>query len=94
GLRVPAHTVLQALLKQLPMPLACTSANVHTSPVLTRLEDVKTVFAGQVDFILADGTLSPTASTVVDVTSAAPRVLREGQLTQEEIARVYNAANN
>lgn len=89
GIRVPAHPNLQALLAQLNMPLACTSANVHGQPVLTRAEDVIHQFSGRVDFMLTDGTLSPMASTVLDVTVTPPHVLRAGTISKEELARVY-----
>lgn len=89
GIRVPAHPNLQALLAQLTMPLACTSANVHGQPVLTQEKDVMTQFDGRVDFILTDGTLSPTASTVLDFTATPPRLLRAGTISKEELAQVY-----
>ena len=71
------------------MPLASTSANVHGSPTLTREEDVVKQFDGQVDYILTDGTLSPTASTVLDATGDEPHILREGSLDIEELLSVY-----
>ena len=89
GIRVPAHPNLQALLQQLKMPLACTSANVHGQPVLTQEKEVISQFDGRVDFIITDGTLSPTASTVLDATVTPPRVLRVGTISKEELARVY-----
>ena len=89
GVRVPAQRALQQLLAQLSMPLACTSANLHGQPVLTHEQAVKEQFEGKVDFILTGGTLSPVASTVLDVTSVPPRLLREGTISKEALARVY-----
>ena len=89
GLRVPAHLPLLRILLQMTMPLASTSANVHGSPTLTREEDVVKQFDGQVDYILTDGTLSPTASTVLDATGDEPHILREGSLDIEELLSVY-----
>ena len=89
GLRVPAYLPLLRILMQMPMPLASTSANLHGQAVLTREEDVLAFFNGKVDFILTDGTLSPLASTVLDVTDAQPLVLRPGTISQEELLRVF-----
>ncbi len=89
GIRVPVHPNLQALLAQLTMPLACTSANVHGQPVLTHEKDVVNQFDGRVDFILTDGTLSPTASTVLDATLTPPRLLRVGTISKEDLTRIY-----
>ena len=88
GLRVPGNNFLVNLLQRLTMPLSCTSANVHGQPVLTREEDIIKTFDGKVDFIFLGGTLSPVASSVVDVTKEG-RLLREGALSRAELERVY-----
>ncbi len=91
GLRVPALDALQEILKKMSMPLASTSANVHGQPVLTRAEEVADTFAGQVDLILTQGTLTPTASSVVDCTKEEVQILREGSIAAENIIRTANA---
>ena len=63
-------------------PLACTSANLHGQPVLTDEETILKTFDGKVDFIFLGGTLSPTASSVVDLTKKPPVLLREGSLSR------------
>ena len=90
GLRVPGNNFLVNLLQRLTGPLACTSANVHGQPVLTREEDIIKTFDGKVDFIFLGGTLSPVASSVVD-TMKEGRLVREGALSREELERVYGA---
>lgn len=87
GIRVPAMPFLQQLLSYLPVPLACTSANEHGKPVITDEKDLVELFEGTVDFIVKSGTLSPTASSVVDFTKQ-PRLLRQGALSKEELERV------
>jgi len=87
GIRVPDTVFLQRLLGALPGPLACTSANEHGKPVLTHEQDLVELFKGHVDFIFKGGTLSPTPSSVVDLTGR-PRLLREGALSGENLEQV------
>lgn len=88
GLRVPAYEPLTRLLQQMPVPLACTSANVHGRPVITDETWLEKQFAGQVDYLLTAGTLSPVASSVVDFTAPTPRLLRAGKITKIGLARI------
>jgi len=87
GLRVPKHEGLLQLLQTLHPPLACTSANIHGKPVITREEDLCTFCDGQVEYILTDGTLSPIASSVVDLTKA-PTLLREGCIPRRALETI------
>ena len=76
GIRVPGNKFLQILLKEMSGVLACTSANVHGQKSITQEEVLMDAFNGQVDYIIKAGTLSPAASSVVDLTGS-PRLLRE-----------------
>lgn len=88
GLRVPNHPFLASLLRIMTAPLACTSANLHGQPVLTKEKDVLETFDGKADYIFLDGTLSPVASSVVDLTGE-PVLLREGDISRAELERVW-----
>lgn len=88
GLRVPGNLFLVSLLKAMENPLACTSANLHGQPVLTDGKEVLKTFDGKVDFIFLGGTLSPTASSVTDLTGE-PLLLREGSVPRTELERVW-----
>lgn len=76
GIRVPGYQFLQRLLKEMSGVLASTSANVHGQKVITQEEILLDTFNGQVDYLIKTGTLSPVASSVVDLTGC-PRLLRE-----------------
>ena len=91
GIRVPAYGPLRQILAQMHMPVCSTSANLHGQPVLTDEKDVLNTFDGKVDYILLGGTLSPIASTVLDVTVTPARFLREGNILKQDLARVYGA---
>lgn len=91
GIRVPAYEPLRQILAQMQRPLCSTSANLHGQPVLTREQEVLDTFNGQVDYIIVGGTLSPTASSVLDVTVQPARLLREGCILKKDLARIYGA---
>ena len=84
GLRVPAHQKLVQLLAQMKNPLASTSANRHTFPVITDEEELLQFFEGQADLLLLGGKCSALSSTVINMLSA-PALLREGAISRREI---------
>lgn len=87
GLRIPNHEGLLKLLAAFRAPLACTSANTHGRAVITNEADLCAFCQGKVDYILTDGTLSPVASSVIDVTNEA-NLLREGSLSRQVLEDV------
>jgi len=85
GLRVPAVTgAPRAVLEALGAVVA-TSANLPGGADPRRLEDVPTEIAAAADVAIDGGELPGTPSTVVDLTCAEPRVLREGAVTAQEV---------
>lgn len=80
GLRVPGNVFLTGLLSQMQNPMACTSANLHGQPVITEENTLLETFDGKVDFIFLGGSLSPVASSVVDLTGPQAVLLREGAI--------------
>lgn len=90
GMRVPGQAFLVELLRAMSAPMACTSANLHGQDVITDDKILIDTFDGKVDYIFCAGTLSPVASSVVDLT-AAPRLLREGTLSRAQLAHVLGA---
>lgn len=86
ALRMPADTITLALLKALPAPLACSSANLSGKAPATSLDELDPLIAKQVSLIIDGGSLSGgVASTVVSCLQADPRVLRPGPVTLEEL---------
>jgi L-threonylcarbamoyladenylate synthase len=89
GVRVPKPVVARRLIACAGRPIAAPSANRSTgiSPTLARhvLGDLD----GQIDLILDSGqTTLGLESTVLDLTTRRPRILRPGPLTAEAIERV------
>ncbi len=89
GLRVPAFGPLRQILALMNIPLACTSANAHNQPVLTHEDEVVRAFNTRVDYILLGGTLSPTASSVLDGTVTPPKILREGSIAAQDLLKTW-----
>jgi L-threonylcarbamoyladenylate synthase len=87
AMRVPAHPVAQALLRETGRPLAAPSANRsgHVSP--TEAAHVAGEFGDGIALIL-DGGQCPVGleSTVLDLSGAAPCLLRPGGLTLETLS--------
>jgi L-threonylcarbamoyladenylate synthase len=89
ALRVPAHPVALALLRELGLPLAAPSANrsSHVSP--TTAEHVLRGFDGRIDLILDAGpTTGGIESTVLDLTRVPARLLRPGLVPPGKIEEV------
>jgi len=86
GLRVPDHPAALALLRAAALPIAAPSANRSESISPTTAQHVADSLGAFVeDLIVLDGGPCEVGieSTVVDVTGAAPRVLRPGHLRIE-----------
>lgn len=89
GVRVPAHEVAIELIRAVGSPLAAPSANrfMHTSP--TTAEHVLADLDGRIDAVLDGGPCAVgVESTVLDVMSDPPRILRPGGVTLEALRAV------
>ena len=89
GIRVPLHEGAQEFLKAVGVPIAAPSANAskHTSPVTAMhvYEDLN----GKIPLILDGGKCQGgIESTVLDVTTDTPIILRSGLVTYEMIKKV------
>lgn len=91
ALRIPDHPVALALLSQMAMPLAVTSANPSGEPECLSGHEVARVFR-DADLLVLDGGRAPggLASTVVDATGPRPIIRREGPLALSAILEVWH----
>jgi L-threonylcarbamoyladenylate synthase len=88
GLRSPDHPLALRLLREFDGPIAAPSANRsnHISP--TTAEHVRSEFGSSVDLILDGGPCRVgIESTVIDLSTPEPIILRPGQVTREQIER-------
>ncbi|MBX7106250.1 MAG: threonylcarbamoyl-AMP synthase [Gemmataceae bacterium] len=89
AVRVPAHPVARALLLRAGVPVAAPSANRSTEVSPTTADHVRRSLGDRVDMII-DGGPCPGGieSTVLDVTTSRPRLLRPGLVSRAEIEAV------
>ena len=89
AVRVPDHPVALELIRQTGRPIAAPSANRSAAISPTTAEHVEASLGDRVDLILDAGPCRVgLESTVLDLTGAAPVLLRPGGTTLEAIAAV------
>jgi L-threonylcarbamoyladenylate synthase len=89
AVRVPAHPVAEALLAAAKRPIAAPSANRAGEVSPTSADHVAASLAGSPEMIL-DGGRCPIGieSTVIDLTTPTPVILRPGGIARDEIEAV------
>ncbi len=86
GIRISSHPLAHALTLALNVPVTGTSANISGQPPCTRADQVVECLGEKVDLILDGGATEGThPSTLLDVTSDPPLLIREGIIKEEEI---------
>ncbi|WP_264035466.1 L-threonylcarbamoyladenylate synthase [Mycolicibacterium aurum] len=87
-LRMPLHPVAIELLREVG-PMAVSSANISGRPAAVTAGQARDQLGDLVEVYLDGGQAEQqAASTIVDLTGAHPRVLREGPVTLDAIAAV------
>lgn len=89
AVRVPAHPLALALLREASLPVAAPSANLSGSPSPTTAAHVMADLAGRIDAILDGGACSiGVESTVLSLLRSQPAILRPGGVTLEMLQAV------
>jgi L-threonylcarbamoyladenylate synthase len=89
ALRMPNHKVALELIRESGVAISAPSANISGRPSPTRVEHVKHDLYGKIDMIISSGpTQVGLESTVLDLTTFPPLVLRPGGLVLEELKKV------
>lgn len=90
GIRVPEHPAAVALIAALDRPTTGTSANLSGMPGVHRIGDLPQAIIDSVDLVLDAGDLQiGVGSTVVDVTTDPPEMLREGEVSMQELKAIF-----
>lgn len=93
GLRVPGHPVALALLKRWGGGLAAPSANRFGRISPTTADAVREELGERVELILDGGQCEVgVESTIVDVSTTIPVILRPGMITAQQIEQVLHKA--
>jgi L-threonylcarbamoyladenylate synthase len=89
GIRVPESRCALMLVMKAGVPIVATSANISgREPPQTVIEAGEQL--PEVDLILDDGKLKGPPSTVIDLTSDPPKILREGKKPAWEVSEVVS----
>lgn len=89
AIRMPANRIALSLIKETKMPIAAPSANLSGKPSPTRAEHVILDLYGKIDAII-DGSIAKIGveSTVLDLTTNPPTLLRPGGINLQELKEV------
>lgn len=86
AVRLPAHPVARALIREADTPIAAPSANRFSRPSPTSALHVLQDLAGRVDVILNGGSTNiGVESTIVDLTTPTPILRRPGGVSLEQL---------
>jgi tRNA threonylcarbamoyl adenosine modification protein (Sua5/YciO/YrdC/YwlC family) len=79
GLRIPDHEVVRALLDELDEPLLTSTLLLPGDPYpLTDAEEIRDRLGKSVDLVIEAGPCPGEATTVIDLSSGAPELIRQG----------------
>ncbi len=89
AIRMPAHEIALSLIRISKRPIAAPSANISGKPSPTLAEHVVDDFYGRIECIIDGGEVKiGVESTVLDLTTTPPTLLRPGGLPLEKIEKV------
>ena len=93
AVRMPDHPAPIQLIDGLGGPITGTSANISGSADPLTLAELTAEIGSRVDHIFTDGPIPKgTASTVIDITSGQPKLLREGAVPFDQVLRTWGTA--
>ena len=91
ALRVSPHPIARQIVQALGLPLTTTSANKSGQPPARSVEEVRSSSL-EIDGVIDGGILSQAqGSTILDVTVDPPRVVREGEISTQDIFDVISS---
>jgi len=92
GVRIPNDSIVNEIISKLGEPIVASSANLSGEIPPTTAEKVYETLKGRIPLILDHGkSTEGVPSTIVDITSMVPRILREGPAPIAQILRDISA---
>ncbi len=89
AIRMPVHKTAMEMIKASGVYVAAPSANLSGKPSPTRASHCIHDLKGRVDMIIADDTVDiGVESTIIDLSSEVPTLLRPGYITLEQLQEV------
>ncbi|MEX2430420.1 MAG: L-threonylcarbamoyladenylate synthase [Dehalococcoidia bacterium] len=94
AVRLPDHPCPQSLISACGAPITGTSANKHGGPDPLSAEEVQRQLGHHVGLILDGGpSVRSVASTIIDMTTVPPRLLRAGAVALDDLRTVCEVAS-
>lgn len=91
GIRFPANDTALALIRLSNCPIAAPSANLSGFPPPATAQEVFDNLRGRVEVILDGGRCEfGIASTIIDLTTSTPKILRHGAIPAERLLEVIS----
>ncbi len=78
GIRVPDHQITITLAEEMGNPIISTSVTYRTGEIIFDPYEIQSVFNNKVDLMLSAGALKGMPSSIVDLSSDVPEIIREG----------------
>jgi L-threonylcarbamoyladenylate synthase len=91
AVRAARARICNEIIQTLEMPIIATSANISGQPTCRSAIDVYGFMDTHVDLILDGGEVSGRGATTIDVTEPYWRIIREGAISEAEIAECLKA---
>lgn len=91
AVRIPQNNFCCKLLKEVSRPLISTSVNRSGQAAINRIEDIVKNFLSDVDAIFYNSdTSGKKSSTIIDLTSEYPKLVREGDVKFVDLLQYFN----
>ena len=87
GVRVPNHPMIRKLIQLVDKPLLVPSANKSGEKPAINSSEARMIFNDEVDYYIEGECVGGTPSTIIDLTDKEIRIIREGELTLNELKR-------
>jgi len=89
AVRMPSHPIAHMLIEEAEVPVAAPSANLSGRPSPTTAAHVLQDLAGKIEMVIDGGEVEfGLESTILDLTSTPPTLLRPGPITVEELKEI------
>lgn len=97
AIRIPDNKFISALMKKIDFPITTTSANISGENNLLKSKEIVEKFKKEKfapDLFIDTGDLkNPTASTIIDLTTPAPKIIRTGIVGKDKIKEFFEKFN-
>jgi len=88
GFRIPQSKTTNMLIEYAGTPISTTSVNISSKENVKNVEDILAIFGDKIDLILDAGPVQSTkGSSILDLTTEPPTLLRKGEISRSEIVQ-------